>query len=78
MRIVDIVWDHLSGQLDKKIIRCLRVHGLMMEPDLQRRTAIRETRLQVRLERLAERGLVRFDVNSNCWRIYHGVKPRAA
>jgi DNA-binding HxlR family transcriptional regulator len=78
MHIINNFRDQLNARTDAEIINCLRVHGLMRESELQSRTAIKTTKLQSRLERLAKLGFVSFDVDLSCWRIYHGSKQWAA
>lgn len=78
MQIINNLRDQLNARVDAKIINSLQVHGLISESELLRRTAIRVTKLQSRLERLADLGFVKFDVNSNRWTIYHSSKSRAA
>jgi len=78
MHIIKQLRDQFNVRVDTKIIECLQIHGLMTEPELQRRTAISARKLQSRLERLADTGSVRFDVTSGRWRIYHQNQSRAA
>ena len=78
MHIIKQLRDQFNVRIDAKIIECLQIHGLMTDSELQRRTAISASRLQSRLERLADIGSVRFDINSGRWRIYHQSQSYAA